>query len=89
MMGAGGAMMLWRLAWLRGFPDCRGMNPPYTPSIPPMSQDWVTRENRGSWEYYKLLRNIRAMSIVWPPDRRPVRMWLDGPRHDLNTDIAA
>jgi hypothetical protein len=95
MMGGGGAMMLWRLAWLRAFPmdkdviEGRRTGVPYTPAIEPLPRHAVRPENRASWEYHRLLDTIDLLTTVWPPRGRPARLWLDGTRHNLNTDIAA
>ena len=61
MMGAGGAMMLWRLAWYRAFPEDRS-DPPYTPSLAPMARNEATSRNKGSWEYHRLLQAINLLS---------------------------
>ncbi len=87
MMGAGGAMMLWRLAWYRAFPKDRS-DPPYTPVIVPYARALTTYKNRGSWRYYQMLDNINTMNRAWPYDGRPTLIWLDGPRHTLNTVLA-
>lgn len=59
MLGVGGAMMVWRLAWLRAFPeDTKPGQPPYTPAIAPMRRALTSLGNHGSWEYYRILGRI-------------------------------
>lgn len=59
MMGAGGAMMMWRLAWLRAFPDeSRELPTPYIPSIAPLPRDRATPLNQASWNYRLMLEEI-------------------------------
>lgn len=77
MMGVGGAMMLWRLAWWRAFPSYRLTNgQTYTPRVMPRPRDKVSPIHPASREYYGMIKTIDFFDSVC--HGADTKYWLNG-----------